>query len=78
MYYKDKTDGPAPVIDVVRAVSIIRRQYFSETHQLTIVDYQFFLPLLLVKENLVYIQISPHLANKSVYSDLISGNGSVE
>lgn len=55
MYYKDKTDGPAPVIDVVRAVSIIRRQYFIETHPLTIVDYQFFLPLLLVKENLVYI-----------------------
>lgn len=78
MYYKDKTDGPAPVIDVVRAVSIIRRQYCIETHQLTIVDYQFFLPLLLVKENLVYIQISPHLANKFVYSDMISGNGSVE
>lgn len=78
MYYKDKTDGPAPVIDVVRAVSIIRCQYFIETHQLTIVDYQFFLPLLLVKENLVYIQISPHLANESAYSDMISGNGSVE
>lgn len=78
MYYKDKTDGPAPVIDVVRAVSIIRRQYCIETHQLIIVDYQFFLPLLLVRENLVYIQISPHLAKKSVYSDLISGNGSVE
>lgn len=24
-YYKDKTDGPAPVIDVVRAVSVSKK-----------------------------------------------------
>lgn len=34
-YYKDKTDGPAPVIDVVRAVSVPKKDIeLSKLHVL--------------------------------------------